>query len=131
MSIVDVFEKALNERATAGKKGWEMEDSEAVALQVIRAQKDGNNKDIKLTPDREARIKAALQITPARVLQFIKMELKQSGVELDETSEEILRKLVDLAEARKQVVATGLVEKGGKGKKKAVSFAEILRKSKS
>jgi len=126
-NIKDIYKKALQERSKDRKKGWQMEDSEAVALEIIRAQIDSAGKEVKIPADRMARITAALQITPKRIVQFIKTELKASGADLDSESEEYLDTLVDLKKFRDEAVVAGLVEKGGKGKKKKRTLADLMK----
>jgi len=124
--IVTLYKKAINDAKGSRKSGWEAEYSEKVALQLIKVQTDEEGKDLKLTGDRMGRLTSAMQITPKRVVQLIKAELKAAGGELDDTSEAFLLDLFDIAKFRKELVEANIIQSGGKGKKKKESLKDLF-----
>ena len=124
--IVGLYKKAVTDTAAARKSGWGAENSESVALQLIKAQSDSEGKEVKLSAERLGRITAAMQITPRRVVQSIKSELKAAGAELDDNSESFLLDLFDIVKFRKELIGADLVKPSGKGREKKQSLKDLF-----
>lgn len=117
------FKKVKGDRTA----GWDIEDSEKVALPLINALTGTDGKDIKISADRMARISAAMTITPKRVIRLIKSEIESAGAVMDGVTEERLMWLFDLTKVRHDLQEAGLLEKAGKGKKGKPKIADSLK----
>jgi hypothetical protein len=73
------------------------------------------------------KITAALQLTPKRVVAFIKAELAAAAVVMDAETEERLLWLVDLPKVRTDLTRDGLLQKAGKGKKSKKKITDLLK----
>ena len=116
--LTELLKNTVEQKAETQKSGWNAEDSEKVALALVRVQTDADGKEVKLPPERIARITAAMQITPKRIVQLIKSELKAVDAEVDEVSEDLLMKVLDYPKFRTELEGLGMLEKTGKGGKK-------------
>lgn len=121
------FKEIFNEVKGDRTFGWEAEDSEAVAMKLIQKQIDRSGKEVKLTTEATARITAALQNTPKRIVRLIKAELEAAGAMVDSVTEAKLLWLVDLQKVRTDLVGAGIFQKGVKGQKRKVKVADLLK----
>ena len=127
VEIEEIFKKSFMSVKGERTSDWDADDSANVALPLIQAQTSKDGKDIKLTPEQTSRIQAAMQITPKRIVKFIKNELEAAGATMDDTTEEKLLWLFDLPKVRKELVDQGIFDKTGKGKRKQKSVAALLK----
>jgi hypothetical protein len=65
-------------------------------------------KEVNLSAERMGRITTAMQVTPKRIVQLIKAELKAAEAEMDDASEEYLLDLFDISKFRKDLVGSYL-----------------------
>jgi hypothetical protein len=122
-----LFKKTFDEVKGARTYGWDAEDTEKVAMPLILALSEKDGKDIKPSKELTTKITAALQLTPKRVVAFIKAELAAAAVVMDAETEERLLWLVDLPKVRTDLTRDGLLQKAGKGKKSKKKITDLLK----
>jgi hypothetical protein len=125
--IENLFKQEFNKVKGDRTIGWEVEDSEQVALPLINALTSNDGKEVKIGADRMARISGAMMILPKRVVKFIKTEIEAAGAVMDDVTEERLLWLFDLAKVRHDLTEAGLLEKAGKGKKSKPKIVDVLK----
>ena len=123
----DLFKKSFN--AVKGDRtfGWDAEDTEKVAMPLILALNDKDGKEFKASKDLTTKITAALQLTPKRVVAFIKAEVVAAGAVMDSETEGRLAWLVDLPKVRAELTSAGILQKAGKGKKTQKKITDRLK----
>jgi len=124
--IVALYKKAINETKGNRNSGWGAEDSEKIALQLIKVQTDAEGKDVKNTGGAHGSHNRGHADRSQAVVQFIKTELKAGGIELDDVSEGFLLDLFDIPKFRTQLIGAELIKPGGKGKTKKQSLKELF-----
>jgi hypothetical protein len=122
--IHSVFREEMKAVTAGGKTGWDAADSETVAMKLITSITE--TQGVKLKAEATARLKAAMAISPRRIVEIIKKELEDSDTVIDATSEDLLLRIFDIPKLRKELVNANFVKAAGKGKKKT-SVADILK----
>ncbi len=124
----DLFKKTFDAVKGARTYGWDAEDSEKVAMPLILALNEKDGKEFKPSKELMAKITAALQLTPKRIVAFIKAELAAAGIVMDAETEGQLGWLVDLPKVRAELTGAGILQKAGKGKKEKKKITDLLLK---
>lgn len=123
--IQEIFKKAFEDQKGERTTGWKAEDSEQIVFKLLNAQTDKTGKEVKIPQDVSERLKASLLITPIRIVPFIADEMAKLNVAIDETTKEILTKVLDVQGFRQALVSDGILDKTPKGKRKKSITAHL------
>ena len=124
--IEQLFKSSFKEVKGTRSSGWRPEDSEPIVFTLLGVQTDRTGKEVKIPPATMEKLKAAMLITPQRILPFIFAEMESLGVAVDETTKRLLARLIDVTGFRQELVEGNVLAKSPKGKTKQ-SITDLLK----